>query len=203
MPAFTVVAWRVGFSCPECMGPVPLNAIAETVQCAHCMSNVAARPQLDSLSTDFDRWGPPEKWRSGELHANVNVGNGTRTEADVRVAVCRACQVPIDGDDVAAALATSTGVACRGCGQVTAVRLADALVRYVLSSARLVLGEAPAVAGPPTAVQAVLCACLDCGAGLSVDGTQRIVVCTYCNSSNFISDALWLRMHPAHKKQWI
>jgi hypothetical protein len=29
------------------------------------------------------------------------------------------------------------------------------------------------------------------------------VTCGYCQSSNFISDALWLRMHPAQKRQWI
>jgi hypothetical protein len=25
----------------------------------------------------------------------------------------------------------------------------------------------------------------------------------YCQASNFISDAPWLRLHPAQKKQWI
>jgi hypothetical protein len=69
-------------------------------------------------------------------------------------------------------------------------------------SARLILGEmgaSEAAAGP----QAVLCPCLQCGGGLRVDGKSRVVTCGYCQSPNFIADALWLRMHPAHKKQWI
>jgi DNA-directed RNA polymerase subunit RPC12/RpoP len=203
VPSFPVVAWRVGFICPECMGPVPLNAIAPRVQCAHCQSSIDTAKQLEWLSKVFGFWGPPNSWKRGELQKN-NAVSGMHSEGDLRVAVCRSCQAPLDSDDVGAAIvASSTGVACRGCGESTAVRVADDTVKAILSATRIVLGEASTDAGAPAPVQPVLFACLQCGGGLTVDGSKRIVTCGYCQSSNFISDALWLRMHPAQKRQWI
>ncbi len=202
MATFSVVAWRAGFFCSECMGPTPLNAVVSRMQCAHCLSSIDVMEQIRRLSKVFGSWGPPSLWSTGTLRTDQHV-DGMRTEADVRVAVCRACQAPFESEDVAAASMSSSGVACRGCGERAAVRFADDLVQFVTPSARLVIGEADASAGSRAPVPSVLCACLQCGAALAVDGTKRVVACTYCQSSNFISDALWLRMHPAHKKQWV
>jgi hypothetical protein len=153
VPSFPVVAWRVGFICPECMGPVPLNAIAPRVQCAHCQSSIDTAKQLEWLSKVFGFWGPPNSWKRGELQMN-NAVSGMHSEGDLRVAVCRSCQVPLDSDDVGAAIvASSTGVACRGCGESTAVRLADDAVKAILSATRIVLGEAGADAGAPAPVK--------------------------------------------------
>jgi hypothetical protein len=80
-------------------------------------------------------------------------------------------------------------------------RPADALVTRVFPDARHVHNEASG-GDPGAPVEALVCACLSCGAGLKVDGTSRVVACKYCNDTSFLPDALWLRLHPALKRRW-
>jgi hypothetical protein len=201
MPAFQVIAWRAGFFCSECMGAVPLNAVAPRLSCSHCQSSVDAEEPIRTLAHVFLTWGPPLRWPLGERKAKL--WNDLRAEGEARVAVCRSCQSPLDNVDLGRPGQIAPSIACRACGESMTVRAADDLVRSLESHTKLILGEVLASAGPPAAAGAILCACLQCGGSLSVDGTKRVVVCGYCQASNFISDALWLRMHPALKKQWI
>ena len=39
--------------------------------------------------------------------------------------------------------------------------------------------------------------CLSCGGALKVDGGSRTPKCDHCGNSNYLPDALWLRLHPA------
>jgi hypothetical protein len=49
----------------------------------------------------------------------------------------------------------------------------------------------------------VLFSCLACGGSLTVDGTTRILACTYCKNSSYIPDALWMKFHPVSRvKRW-
>jgi predicted RNA-binding Zn-ribbon protein involved in translation (DUF1610 family) len=51
--------------------------------------------------------------------------------------------------------------------------------------------------------QPILFSCLSCGGALSVDGTSRILDCSYCKNSSYIPDALWLKFHPVSMvKRW-
>ena len=38
--------------------------------------------------------------------------------------------------------------------------------------------------------------CIQCAAGLSVDGTKRTVECQYCQASNYLPDGLWRELNP-------
>lgn len=51
--------------------------------------------------------------------------------------------------------------------------------------------------------QPVLFSCLSCGAGLPFKGDSRFINCTYCQNTNYIPDALWLKFHPVAKvRRW-
>ncbi|MDD3627016.1 MAG: hypothetical protein PHV06_06815 [bacterium] len=41
--------------------------------------------------------------------------------------------------------------------------------------------------------------CSSCGAGLEINGDERIIKCEFCGSRNFISDDLWVNVHSTPK----
>ena len=43
--------------------------------------------------------------------------------------------------------------------------------------------------------------CMKCHATLPVDGTKRLVECSYCTARNYLPDDLWLALHPAAKRE--
>ena len=169
------VAVRVGMKCPECLGPVPLNRVSASGFCHHCQS------QLDlaavwPTNVFAKAWTvAPAKWEVGKRDQSSNP----------------TLQLAVDVERVAG---VPTGAV---------VRPADELVQRAFPGVIRVHGELPA--GDPTAQpldKPLLFACLECGAKLDVDGTKRVVTCTHCQGANFLSDAMWLRMHPALKRQW-
>jgi DNA-directed RNA polymerase subunit RPC12/RpoP len=196
------VALRLGMVCPDCMGPVPLNGIAKTVLCHHCQALVDSEPPLrwfaEKLIAMF--WKDPRNWSKSEMLTNVTV-SGTRTDGIRRDPACGPCGAALAKDEIHAALAAGKGIACPACAEVATVREADDFVRSIVPHARALVGEAIATE-LRVSEQPILFSCLQCGGGLAVDGTKRVVVCTYCRASSFIPDSLWLRMHPAARRQW-
>lgn len=177
-----------------------MNGIASTALCHHCQSSVDTREALEYLGKLFDRhWGHPNGWAPGQTHDGKGI-DGTRFDATLRAPACNKCQAPFDPNAVNAAVAAGTGVACTACGEIANVRRADPFVQKLVPGATSLVGE---VFGSELgATQPILFACLECGAKLPVDGTKRVVACTYCKAASFIPDALWLRMHPAAKRRW-
>lgn len=49
----------------------------------------------------------------------------------------------------------------------------------------------------PTSSDLVVFTCPSCGGALKIDGTKRILECTYCKVNVYIPDALWFRFHPS------
>jgi DNA-directed RNA polymerase subunit RPC12/RpoP len=168
-----LVAVRLGTNCSECMGPVPINRIAEQLVCQHCLSTFPVEWE-DDLFACF-RSMHPRGWLVGERR------RGTRVDLDVKFEVERV-EAPPEG---------------------ASSRAADALTQRIFPDATIVFGEMSSIDPTANPTQALVTACMQCGAGLKVDGTSRVVECRYCNESNFLSDALWLRMHPALKRRWL
>jgi len=193
------VAIRGAIRCSECMGPVPMNGIAPAVLCHHCQSTVDTRAALLYLNKLFvDFWGHPSTWTQDQEGTSID---GMRFDAALRSPECNDCRTPFEPADVSAALAAGTGVTCRRCASVAAARHTDPFAQSFVPGSTVVVSEAIGT-DLTAAAQPILFACLECGGKLPVDGTKRVVTCTYCKSSSFIPDALWLRMHPAAKRRW-
>lgn len=78
-------------------------------------------------------------------------------------------------------------------------------VRYIVGEDMEQAAHLPGDTRKKTAdsVSPVLFSCLSCGGSLSVDGSSRILECTYCKSSSYIPDGLWLKFHPVSMvKRW-
>jgi hypothetical protein len=120
-------------------------------------------------------WSPsPRKWPVGKQDSSANVTLAFKLD------VQRVARAP----------------------EQASMRPADDLVTTVFPDAQRVYGEAADGEAQPTSEPLVF-ACMSCGGGLKVDGTSRVVACKFCNDSNFLPDALWLRMHPALKRRWL
>jgi hypothetical protein len=193
------VALRVGFSCPECMGPVPMNGIVSEVLCYHCQAVVSTDKPIFFLQDEFKSgWGDARTW-SSRPSRKTGVED-LRVEAALRRPSCNGCRAAFDDASLTAAFQAGTGVTCP-CGKVSSVRGADDLVLRVSPRAQAVVGEEIGT-DLKLATQPILFSCLQCGAGLPVDGSQRVVACTYCKATSFLPDALWLRLHPTARLLW-
>jgi hypothetical protein len=71
-------------------------------------------------------------------------------------------------------------------------------------AARFVVGEtAPDAGGQELQARRapVVFQCMSCGGALHVDGSKRLVACTYCHSDNYLPDGLWQMLHPVPKAE--
>lgn len=96
---------------------------------------------------------------------------------------------------------------CRGCGAVMAIGQAPQWFKGAVGSAKLVAGvpreeQLPGAVevGTPTGTGAIGLKCPNCSASLLVDGKERLVPCGYCDTSVYLPDDLWLRLHPVSRK---
>ena len=170
-----LVAIRLGTACPECLGPVPLNRVAPGVFCHHCLSDLELRELWpdDLFARCWDR--APHTWSVGKRDQGANLLLKVRVEAE------KVAAIP----------------------EGAVARPADKLVHRIFPGVVRVHGEAPG--GDPSrtpSANPLAFGCLNCGARLRIDGTQRVVACEFCKESSFLPDALWLRMHPSLKRQW-
>jgi DNA-directed RNA polymerase subunit RPC12/RpoP len=92
-------------------------------------------------------------------------------------------------------------IRCKKCNNASLIRKPDEFVSSLFSfPVHAIIGEDPEQK-PDEEYKGKLMmfACLQCGAGLKVDGSSRVVACTYCNTDNFLPEDLWRRLHPVVK----
>ena len=198
----SAISYRVAIECPECAQKIPVNHMRRVVLCPNCQATL----DLEQRRLRWWRDGSIGDWttRSALERPEHDVGYGRTTEHDVEFfhgpATCTGCQQPMTAEALAAAAASGT-FTC-SCGFTCACRAAEPSLVEKFPCARWLLGEAPDAAGAPDGTHAMMTPCMSCGAGLKVDGTSRTVECTYCNTSNFLPDGLWLRLHPKQQREW-
>lgn len=170
------VSVRLSFTCPECGGPVPLNRVSQQVFCHHCHSTLEAGDAWPANVLDRCWSEAPTLWPVATRKRSINLKLLVKVEAE------RLESLP----------------------EALSVRAPDAFALTVFPGSVRLHGEAEASLGPmPPSSQPILFACLGCGAGLKVDGSARVVTCSYCQEACFLPDDLWLRMHPVIKRRWL
>jgi hypothetical protein len=210
---------KLGFMCPECSGPVPLGGLVATTRCERCQSTVPVDWKkllhLGNPSLSVARWAleRPQQEREKGGYAHIQL--------DIARALPR-CACGVTWDAVALAHAAGQGMTCvcPGCQRPIAARIVPDHVRRHYPELVIAVGETmTAEGGSPgsaggggvaplndasentAAVKPVLFACMNCGAPLRIDGTQRLVDCASCEAPNYLPDGLWLRLHPARKRE--
>jgi DNA-directed RNA polymerase subunit RPC12/RpoP len=200
-------------NCEGCGARVPVNDIAESISCSRCGHHIALREfWTDSFAKSvFGTIDLEPKVRkfldvgraldaegiqcaiSGSPSAELKIGRQSPT--------CQGCKGQLDPAALAASL-DAGACSCPACGARVRLRRADALCLAMRPTLRLLVGEGVggAVEGEMQKLrQPVLFACMGCGANLPVDGTARMVTCTYCNAPNYLPDGLWQAINPVPK----
>jgi hypothetical protein len=217
---------RVTLECPECALPIPVNGVVPSVFCHGCHEVVQLDGPLGwrSIATYADGEGCMEHrvlvssgarsaidyflaFEPSQTRRLYRRYQGILLEIDEAAPKCLKCRAPLDAEALLSEAMTEREPDgfCGACGAVVPIRRATREDREVLHKAVAAIVNETAPRGDvrekPT-TEAVLFSCMGCGAPLEIDGeVPRISTCKYCESTNFLPDALWLRLHPAQRKQ--
>lgn len=195
------LAMRLHTNCPGCQISNPINGIVSELRCYHCSDVFPLAPAFWTWVVHEDVFAraarqPGEELRSGRI-APVTWLHYMR-----RAPRCPTCKGP--EIDVAGLrdLTDEGRCFCPGCGGAMRVRAADDLCRAIRRGAALVVGETAGAGGDaarPPRERPIMFACMNCGAGLAVDGSTRTVACDHCQTSSYLPDSLWRQLHPVPK----
>jgi Zn finger protein HypA/HybF involved in hydrogenase expression len=186
---------KLAFDCEECKHPIPLGGLVERPRCDHCQSPAKAdwekmlnfgNPSISVVQWARESEEQTEKGAFGSIHFDA-----------ARAPITCACGGALEPAALAAGQAF-----CPSCGKQIHVRPTPPHVATHYPEIECVVGETQIAEDGAVAqdTKPIMFACMNCGAPLRIDGSQRIVDCGSCDVPNFIPDALWLRLHPAKKR---
>jgi hypothetical protein len=193
---------RFRTSCPSCWRPVPVNAVTQSVMCSACKA---------SVPIDWQR-----VWESLTLEEDSVMAYGGAGQQELTwkplLMKCAGCARPLDMDRIE--VSDRSTFLCM-CGKLTRIRRfpkGEAWSGGDLPKLELVshlLGEDPSLLedtdGVPVAVAnpsaPTVFPCPTCGGSLPVDGTTRLVACTFCQTRAYLPDDLWLSLNPVPKPE--
>lgn len=223
-PRFLAARVRVTLECPECGAPTPVNGIVPRVICGACQSVIdveraigwanvftytAGEPCPEHLVRSssvprpalayFLALGPGaelrRKWR------------GVLVEIDSEPLACPKCREKLDVAALGHEAVTEgerVDAFCPACGSAVPIRAPSPDEKSWAHDQIVAVACETAPRGDLTEPkgETILFSCLGCGGATGCDATTpRVVRCSFCHATSFLPDALWLRLHPAQKKQ--
>lgn len=191
---------RISLDCPICRTHLPVNGVTRKLRCHQCGFDAPSGLAPWTSFFDAELWAEVLGFEQGTERTTSVLGDWTMKITVGRSAPrCPTCKGPPLDPAALAPLAARGQCFCPGCGTAIRVRPADDLCTQLNPQARFVVGES-APDDAALAIEAkttpVLFACMGCGGGLTVDGSQRQVTCGYCGASSYLPDGLWQKLRP-------
>lgn len=208
-------AIELHFDCGRCENPVHVNAMVSQVPCSQCDHVTTLEwSQWQSLLEDsFEEIPDYERGRGGRTQTLAAAGPNTDLLYARFVPYCFECKTDFDAD--ALTNARVDDVACSNCDAHWHARAPSPEIERHFPQIRYLFAEDPklipdafghrpeAKTSTPGGAKPVVFACPACGGGLKVDGSDRMVPCSHCDSSVYLPDDLWRRLHPVStKRRW-
>ena len=198
MTAYTI---RISLDCPHCRGGIPVNGFTNEVLCSNCLKAVELPQEWWDSHLDHETIEDALNHEPGYGNSSSSLGGmNEKIDTGNRPPRCQECKAEFP-DELLKKSVADGGFACPGCKQHINVRKATPLALSLIQEADLLVHEdamgANLGSDGSVAAEPILFACLACGGGLPVDGSNRAPKCTHCGSPNYLPDALWLRLHPA------
>jgi Zn finger protein HypA/HybF involved in hydrogenase expression len=191
--------------CRKCDEPVPLNGPWEAAHCDHCQNDFSIphefwadifkdmRSDIDDETGDLKEGEARNATVFGIFHTTLLAG---RLKAR-----CEKCKTPIPVNPNPGAAFVHT---CPQCGLKTNVIPAPAWLKQLMPIVDHFVAATLQTSGEDKSDQSrakpVIFTCPQCGGALKVDGSERMIECSYCNASVYLPDDLWLRLHPARTR---
>ncbi len=179
--------------------------LGEAVYCQRCTTETALTLEFWQERFGRDAFAEAIGFSEGEgREINMfggSLGGGTYAYGN-RMPRCQKCKEFSPSVEQLAAAVPQNGLTCPSCQNHIRVREADAFVHNVLPEAKYVVHEGAIGKGGGEGkggTQPVVFQCMQCAGAMKVDGSSRMVTCSYCNTPNYLPDGLWLRLHPVQK----
>ncbi len=197
----TAYTFRISLDCPHCRGGVPVNGFTNEVLCSNCLKAIELPQEWWDSMLDQETIEDALSHEPGYGNTSSHLGGmSEKIESGNRPPRCQDCKAEFP-DELMKQAEPKGGFACPGCQRRIRVRKANPLALSLIHEADLLVHEdATGEDLGKDVVQAaepVMFGCLSCGGGLKVDGSTRTPKCDHCGNSNYLPDALWLRLHPA------
>jgi predicted RNA-binding Zn-ribbon protein involved in translation (DUF1610 family) len=191
-------------ACKYCGDPLPINALAETFRCEKCgKDNTIPEDTWKSLLEDnVKELGGYEEGEGQNSTVMTGEYNFALTFGKQKPR-CGKCKTTIPEKNIYD-YKTAGDYKCEKCGNEIHIRPADKLAESIVSDAMFIAGEDTTQFSTgqgnfekPQASKPVIFTCPSCAGALKVDGSKRIIACSYCNSDIYLPDDLWFALHPA------
>ncbi|MBD3191768.1 MAG: hypothetical protein GF308_14060 [Candidatus Heimdallarchaeota archaeon] len=196
---------QLNINCPKCESIIVINGPSDYAHCNACQKDTSLKPAfwkdllydvLESVVTDL-KVGEDVTWTSlGRFYRKITF---TKVQP-----FCHECRKTLALSKVNPK--KESNIKCSKCGADNKIspvppplkRIFPAIDYFV--NAQVLSKEEllePAISG------GVGITCPKCGGSLIIDGTERLVLCEYCGLNVYLSDDLWLRLHPVLvKSEW-
>ncbi|MBN1184392.1 MAG: hypothetical protein JXB49_19025 [Bacteroidales bacterium] len=195
---FVFAGFECKTNCPSCGNTVIVNGPVKKTLCKSCQSTVNLSDNFwfnvfDDIPKSLQEMGqnevaPKQVW-TASYQLMMRFGN--------LLPACPSCKTPYTKypDQLTE---TTTSFACTECGTPGTISLPSNWLKSVAHGIVVLVNAATSEVGEEeeSAIKPVIFSCPACSSALKVDGTHRTVDCNYCNSSVYLPDDLWLRMHP-------
>lgn len=192
---------ELSMGCPRCDRPVPIDGPVSTAHCKYCQNDIEIEKDYwiehlrdacsDMQSTSIGRG-------SGSMLFGTNTGNLTLGRLDP---YCDNCKTDFQNPWI---LEPETSYVCTKCGSQWPVsRPPDWLSKSVPRIKQLVNALIEKEDGEETNLPDSLTSisCPSCAGSLSIDGSSRLVRCSYCDKQVYLPDDLWVRLHGTKRKR--
>lgn len=202
--------FRINLTCPDCNNAIPVNRIKGEAACPNCMTVVKlpAAWWKDNIFTG-ENLNEASNCAEGEACTSSVIGGAMKYDIAYgkRFPRCQDCKDELTEatkwtlDDIKQAAESSEFIRCKKCNDAVTIRKPDEFIGSLLDFPvhAIISEDLVQKADPEFKGKLMMFACLQCGASLKVNGSSRVVSCTYCNSDNFLPEDIWRRMHPVPK----
>lgn len=193
---------EVGINCPRCESFLPLNGPVLKAHCRSCQSDIEI-PESYWKDVIGDAMEDLRAMEKGTGTSSQIFGQFRSSNKYGRLdPYCLKCKTDFDDPW---SLDPGMTYSCKECGTEYPVQAAPEWlstmfpnIMYLLNAEREGEDAENVARDSPNPV---VFTCPQCGGALKVTGEDRLVHCRYCDADVYLPDDLWLRLHPAKKKE--
>lgn len=192
-------AIEIRSNCKYCGYPIMINGPVDQVLCHTCQRNnqIPQKDMVGILQRLFSEWEENriehKVTAMGQINSTYWIG---REEP-----FCEKCKTTFPQSVLSLPEGESTAtIFCGNCGKETLVSRPPDWLKNKFQDLELLINaelmEPDGYQEVSEKIEGVVFNCPKCGAGLDIDGSERIIFCEHCENRVFIPDSLWLRLHP-------
>ena len=200
---------RLAVICGGCNNAIPVNGILSSVKCQRCQEKTSLSGRLrwaeilNYQNPGIDVFTATMKHRPGK--GDYGAWEPVKLNTLRKWPQCQKCKSKFKEERVVTAAESGESIVCEKCSTVLEINPAPELLKHPFPFTRYivggVVGSSSVGARSIKGKKPIVMACMSCGGTLEIDGSNRMVECSFCSASNYLPDPLWLSIHPVTKRE--